>query len=197
MVKILLLARHGETGPDFQGRFVSSSDVPLAGEGPAQAERLAALATSYRPELVLCSPLLRARQTALPVASAAGLTIVTDDDLREVDFGRWECRNFEEIKAADPELVRRWAAWCDDFSFPNGESLQHFMDRIRKTVIRLNELEAETVLVVSHGGVIRTMLCEFLGLPLRNYLTFDVQPATLAVLTLHDQGAVLNGFNLT
>lgn len=197
MAKKLLLARHGETGLDFQGCFVGSSDVPLSGDGQAQAERLAALAASYGPELCLCSPLRRARQTALPFAAATGLKIITDEGLREVDFGRWECKNFEEIRSADPELVRSWAAWSDDFAFPDGESLQHFMERVKKTALRLTELEVKTVLVVSHGGVIRTMLCELLGLPLRNYLTFDVQPATLTVLTLHDQGVVLNGFNLT
>ena len=197
MAKTLLLARHAETGPDFKGRFVGSSDVPLAGDGPEQAERLAALTATYRPEICLCSPLLRARQTALPVATATGLPIITDVELREVDFGRWEAKTFEQIRAADPALVKQWAAWHEDFAFPDGETLQHFKQRIRKTAVQLTSLEAETVLVISHGGVIRTMLCHLLGLSLRNYLTFDVQPATLAVLTLHDRGAVLNGFNLT
>jgi broad specificity phosphatase PhoE len=197
MAKTLLLARHAETGPGYRGCFVGSSDVPLAGDGPEQAKRLAALAATYRPEICLCSPLLRARQTALPVAAATGLPIVVDDELREVDFGRWEAKTFGQIRATDPELVRQWAAWREDFAFPDGETLQGFNQRIRKTAEQLTSLEAETVLVISHGGVIRTMLCHLLGLSLRNYLTFDVQPATLSVLTLHDRGAVLNGFNLT
>ncbi len=197
MTKTLLLARHGETGPDYKGRFVGSSDVPLAGDGPEQVERLAGLVATYRPEICLCSPLLRARQTAAPVAAAAGLPVTIDEELREVDFGRWEAKTFDEIRAIDPELVRQWAAWREDFSFPDGETLRGFKERVRKTTLRLTRLEAETVLVISHGGVIRTMLCQFLGLSLRNYLTFDVQPATLSALTLHDQGAVLNGFNLT
>jgi broad specificity phosphatase PhoE len=196
MAKTLLLARHGETGPDFKGRFVGSSDVPLAGAGPEQAERLAGLAATYRPEICLCSPLLRARQTAIPVATATGLPVITDEELREVDFGRWEAKTFDEIRAADPELVRQWAAWREDFAFPDGETLRGFKERVRKTAVRLTRLEVGTVLVIAHGGVIRTMLCHLLGLSLRNYLTFDVQPASLAVLTLHDRGAVLNGFNL-
>jgi broad specificity phosphatase PhoE len=196
MAKTLLLARHGETGPDFKGRFVGSSDVPLAGDGPEQAERLAELAATYRPEICLCSPLLRARQTAIPVAAATGLPVTTDAELREVDFGRWEAKTFDEVRAIDPELVRQWAAWRDDFAFPDGETLRGFKERVRNTAARLTRLEAGTVLAIAHGGVIRTMLCHLLGLSLRNYLTFDVQPATLTVLTLHDRGAVLNGFNL-
>jgi broad specificity phosphatase PhoE len=197
MAKTLLLARHAETGPDFRGRFVGSSDVPLAGDGPEQAERLAALAATFRPELCLCSPLLRARQTAIPVAAVTGLPIITDEELREVDFGRWEAKTFEQISAVDPELVKHWAAWHEDFAFPDGETLRGFKQRIKKITLQLTSLEAETILVISHGGVIRTMLCHLLGLSLRHYLMFEVQPATLTVLTLHDRGAVLSGFNLT
>ena len=106
MAKKLLLARHCETGPDYYGRFVGSSDIGLGPAAPEQAERLAAIIAAYRPVITFCSPLQRARLTAEMVNKATPLgEILTDPDLREVDFGRWEGLTFGEIAKGDSELV--------------------------------------------------------------------------------------------
>lgn len=197
MAKKILLARHCETGPAYSGRFVGSADIGLGPAAPAQAERLAALIGGYAPDLTFCSPLQRAQLTAAMVAKTASLgEIITEPDLREVDFGRWEGLTFAEIAEADSELVRRWSVWSPDFAFPDGEVTADFLARVQGAGDRLAAREEETVLVIAHGGVIRALLCHLLRIAASNYLLFDVKPARLAVLDYFPEGGVLSGFNL-
>jgi broad specificity phosphatase PhoE len=193
----LLLARHCETGPEYSGRFVGSADIGLGPAAPAQAERLAAIIAAYQPAITFCSPLRRAQSTAALVRAATPLgEILTDPDLREVDFGRWEGLTFAEIAAGDSELVKRWAVWAPEFAFPGGEVTADFLHRVQAAGDRLAARAEETVLVIAHGGVVRGLLCHLLRLPPRNYLLFDVKPARLTVIDYFPEGGVLAGFNL-
>lgn len=197
MAKKLLLARHCETGPDYYGRFVGSSDIGLGPAAPEQAVRLAGVIETYRPDITFCSPLQRARLTAEMVAADTSLgEIITETDLREVDFGRWEGLTFAEIARGDSELVKRWSAWSPDFAFPDGELTADFLARIQQVGERLAACEEETVLVIAHGGVVRALICHLLGLAVSNYLLFDIQPARLTVIDCFSEGGVLVGLNL-
>ena len=195
--KKLLLARHCETGPDYFGRFVGSSDIGLGPMAPEQAERLAGVIEGYNPEAVYCSPLKRARKTLEMVNDHYELPGAWEDDrLREIDFGRWEGLSFAEIAMRDTELVNRWAVWSPDFAFPEGEAVSDFLVRTQNMADRMAALDEETILVIAHGGVVRAMLCHYLRLPPEHYLLFDVKPARLVAVDVFREGGVLSGFNL-
>jgi broad specificity phosphatase PhoE len=197
MVKRLLLARHCETGPDYYGRFVGSSDIGLGQAAPDQAKRLAAIIAAYHPAITICSPLRRAQLTAGMVSGHTPLgEILTEPDLREIDFGRWEGLTFAEIAKGDSELVKRWSVWSPDFAFPDGEVIADFLKRVQAAGDKLVAREEETVLVIAHGGVVRALVCHLLGLPARNYLLFDIKPARLTVIDYFSEGGVLTGLNL-
>jgi len=193
--KTLLLVRHGRIGYEYHGRFVGGTDVSLAADARSEIEALAKLIRRRRPAKCFCSPMKRARQTADVIATQVGLNPEVDADLREVDFGRWEGLTFAEIAASDPEIVDRWASWEEDFAFPEGESLRDFLARVKNAAERLIADSAETILVVSHGGVIRTMICHLLGLPLRQHLLFDVRRASLATIRVIGRRGVLTELN--
>ena len=125
------------------------------------------------------------------VAGAAGLDFEEAPDLREIDFGRWEQMTFEEISASEPELVDRWAAWDEDFAFLEGESLRDFSERVRRAAERMVGDAASRILAVTHGGVIRAMICHLLGLSMSQYLLFDVRPASLTTIQVFDGRGVL------
>ena len=195
--KKILLTRHASTAPEYRGRFIGASDLPLAESAPAEVARLAEVVAPFAPEVTLASPLLRARQTVELLAAVIELgDIYQDDELREINFGRWERLSFAEIAAGDTELVKRWAAWSEDFTFPAGEAVADFLARTGAVAARLAARPEETVLVVAHGGVVRALLCHLLKLPPRNYLLFDVKPARLATIDLFPAGGVLTGLNL-
>lgn len=195
MAERLILIRHGALGDRCRGRYIGRSDPPLSEEGRAEA---AALAGRFDPlpggTVILVSPLLRTRETAeLVLGRNKDFTI--DPDLREIDFGRWEGMRFAEILADDPAAVDRWANWAEDFSFPDGESIGHFRKRIEAAARRIATEPAGRAVVVTHGGVIRFLICRFLGLPDRAHLLFDVQPASLSEIRIDGGRGVLTRLN--
>ena len=195
MAERLILIRHGDLGARHRGRYIGRTDAPLSQEGRRQAAALAEpLVRRLNGASVLVSPLRRTRETA-ECALDRGANFAIDSDLREIDFGRWEGMGFAEILAADPAAVDRWAALVDDFAFPDGESIGNFRKRIGAAAGRIAADPARTVVVVTHGGVIRFLICHFLGLPDRAHLLFDVQPASISEIRIDGGKGVLTLLN--
>jgi broad specificity phosphatase PhoE len=139
--------------------------------------------------------MLRASQTLDCLRHCGTEHPIYDERLREIDFGNWEMKTFAEIAAADPAKVAAWQEYTN-FVFPDGEAVTDFVLRVRE-VLEFLTTSSGNVGVVTHGGVIRTMICMVLGLPVRNYLLFDVQPASLTILEVFSGGSgVLRGLNL-
>lgn len=191
----ILLVRHADIGASCRGRFIGSTDLPLDAEGRKKIAPLANRIAAEKPARLFCSPLSRTRDTAEAVAARLGLKPETDPDLREIDFGRWERMTFDAIRAKDPEAVERWARFDPGFAFPEGEAIGDFLARVRRAAERMAGCGEPAVLAVTHGGVIRAMICHFLGLPPRHYLLFDVKPASLTTVALHDGKGVLSGLS--
>ncbi len=185
MASRLLLIRHAEVAEEFQGKFLGSTDAPLSDRGRRQAAALADAGRSA--EVRLVSPLQRARVTA----ELAGLDCTVEPNLAEIDFGRWECKTFDDIRADDPAAIDQWAEFDDAFTFPDGEGIGDFCRRINALADRLAAEPVETVLIVTHGGVIRTMLCHLLGLPAPKYVLFAPPYASVTELQLFDGKGVL------
>jgi ribonuclease H / adenosylcobalamin/alpha-ribazole phosphatase len=154
-----VLLRHGETALSGGRRFAGRGDIPLTGTGLKQAAAAAArLAARGGLDLIVTSPLQRARQTAGAVAAATGVPVVVGDGWIETDFGEWEGLTHAEAAQRWPE---RAAAWLTDTSAapPGGESLAATSDRVLATLDSLLAGHpAATVLVVSHVTPMKILL---------------------------------------
>ncbi len=190
--KTLFLLRHGKTG--FSGRYVGAQDVPLAPEGVSQIQDLHKVLQEKTFDKVFSSPMLRCRQTCEILFPNDSVSC--NDNLKEINFGRWEGLTFDEISVRDPEIVEKWADNLPDFTFPEGESVDSFTKRVQTTATEIAEGQGDTVLIVSHGGVIRSLLCHFLGIDPKNYLLFQVKKGTYSTIELFGAHGVLTGFNL-
>lgn len=190
--KEIYLLRHGDTGR--HGLYIGSLDVPLSQKGREQIGETARTLRQKNIDKILCSPMLRCRETCRLLDIHPGYEV--NDLLREVDFGDWEGKSFPEILASDPGSVTAWAADPHHFRFPGGDALTDFHLRVSAIKKILEEEKCRRILVVSHGGVIRHLLCLFLGLAVEKYLAFDVQPGGYSTITVHGDGAVLTGMNL-
>jgi alpha-ribazole phosphatase len=192
MADTLILVRHGEVEGSRAGRLLGSTDVPLSEEGRRQAAAAGGVLSDLSDAQVVCSPLARARETAgIIVAGRAGLEI--DSDLREFDFGAWEGLTYAEVEKADPAGARAWSEFADSFVFPGGESLAGFSERIGRAARSFACRDMGTVVCVAHGGVIRALICRFLGLPLCDYLLFDITPGSVTTLRIWGERGVLAG----
>jgi len=186
MAKQLILIRHAEIDPCYAGKFVGRTDVALSELGECQAVALADAITPVLTEQtpILVSPQLRARQTALTLKRKFD----TDNNLREIDFGRWENLTFEEIQKDCPaEKMEQWCKGDPQFSFPDGEAFGDFQRRVKAVVERLLDDDAQQILVITHGGVISTMICQLLGIPAMKFLAFQVARGSVSKINIVDR----------
>jgi probable phosphoglycerate mutase len=163
----LILIRHAETEANVAKKvWQGSSDTPLTMRGELQVAATAAhVATLHRRSAVdVCygSPLPRARRTAEAIRRAIGLPVQVDPALRKFDLGDWEGRTFADLEETE-HLSNRWAA-DPHFAPPGGKSSYGFQRRVVTVFERLAAVHRnQTVLVVTHGAVIRNLLALWIG----------------------------------
>ncbi|MGH8062045.1 MAG: histidine phosphatase family protein, partial [Pseudoxanthomonas sp.] len=162
----ILLARHGETPWNAEGRYQGQIDIPLSPVGESQATALGKRLQEVEITRAVASPLSRARHTAELALGEARLPMLTTDiELQEIAHGEWEGLLASEINDKDPVRLRAWREQPETVLMPGGESLQQVLDRSWQGLARASEdLGAgDTLLVVAHDAVNRVILCRILG----------------------------------
>ncbi|MEW6602498.1 MAG: alpha-ribazole phosphatase [Nitrospirota bacterium] len=203
MTRVYLI-RHGETEGAESRRYKGHIDVPLSENGIEQIKKVAEYLhqnTEHRTQstdlkAVYTSDLSRAIRSAEIIAGCHGLKPVVVKELKERSFGVWEGMSFDEIKEKWPDAFDSWASDPLMFSPMGGESTLQVRDRV---MTAFNEITAghrdENIAIVSHGGVIRVVLCELLGVPLNNIFRIDQNFAALNIVEMWDYPVVrmING----
>jgi broad specificity phosphatase PhoE len=190
------LARHGEVMHAAEGRFFGHTDVALSPAGVRQVDALAERLRVEPIDAVYASDLMRARQSASPLAAARGTGVVAVPSLREIAMGRWEGLTFAEIRDREPELCARWLADPFAIPFPDGEGLSDVRARAMPAIRTLVERHAGgRIAVVAHGGTNRVILGEALGLPLANILRLAQDYAGWSLIEYRDGAAVVHALN--
>jgi broad specificity phosphatase PhoE len=158
------LARHGQTAYNAEGRFQGHLPVPLDDTGREQARALAETVARVEVRGFMCSPLVRARETAEIVAARIGIEPEEDARFAETDTGDWTDRSFADVKATDPEGFHRFEISDPTFRYPGGESFAEQSDRVQAGLADLRARPgALPALVVCHRGVIRLALAVATG----------------------------------
>lgn len=164
----LYIVRHGETIWNQEHRFQGHMNVPLSDKGRMQVERLARrlreAADREGFDAVWSSDLVRASETARAVAAAVEGRLITHTGLREMDFGAWEGLTFPEIKKAFPDVAEAYHRDPVGTRMPGGEAFTDVLERGRRVLAEIMESGSRRVIVVAHGGIIKAILCELLGL---------------------------------
>jgi broad specificity phosphatase PhoE len=163
MLKQVLLIRHGETDWNAEQRWQGHNNIPLNRVGIAQAEALAEKVGNFSPEVLLSSDLARAQQTAQVIARRLKIPFYIAEQLREVNVGGAEGLGTEEIvQRFGPETIRRWRSIHPDdldFAFDCGETKLAAVRRALKELVQfLHSTEVDSVCVVTHGMLIRTLI---------------------------------------
>ena len=185
----LILLRHGETDWNRELRFQGHVDVALNAIGLEQARRLAARLAGETAHALYASDLLRAQQTAQPVASQLGLPSLTDPALREQCFGQVDGMKVEDIKAHHPQAWEGWLRFHEDFCMPEGESTRQFHARVMDAVQRLVAAHRDsTLVVVTHGGVLDMIYRTARSLGLSGPRQSDIPNAGLNRVRVHGGG---------
>ncbi|MFE5809540.1 histidine phosphatase family protein [Streptomyces sp. NBC_01232] len=166
----IVLWRHGQTSWNLERRFQGSTDIELTEAGVAQARRAARLLASLKPDAIVASDLRRASDTAAELAAITGLPVTRDAALRETYAGEWQGLTHDEILGKYGE---QYAAWKrgEPVRRGGGELETEVADRAAPVVLEhaARLPESGTLVVVSHGGTIRTTIGRLLGLDSYNW----------------------------
>lgn len=176
-------ASHDLLGARLAGRMPG---VSLNARGALEARRLGTWLAGARIDRLYTSPLERCMETAAAIARANGCTPQVLPELTEIDFGAWTGRAFDDL-AADPAWTRFHTA-RGEAPVPGGESMREVRERVLTAADRLRRDHlGETIILVSHGDVIKAVLASALGTDLDHLPRFDVDPASVSTL-VHEGG---------
>lgn len=188
-MKRLLLVRHGETEWNALRRLQGQQDIALSARGEDQARAIAPMIASLKPDHAMTSDLQRARSTAALLGFPRAYC---EPRLREQGLGNWTGKRIASICNASPDAYNAWRA--GDYLPPEGEDWMLFRQRVLDTLYDALQLDVGTVLMVCHGGVIRTALDTALAIKPSQIL--PVGSASLTVLAHTGNEFRLEAFNV-
>ena len=180
--KRLILVRHGETAWNAEGRIQGMLDVPLNELGWQQAALVAdELARIVDVAEMVSSDLVRTRETATPITNATGFESRFDARIRERHFGIWQGMTYEEWRIKDAEGMARYNAGEEDYGPEGGETARQFLDRCVNAVSDLVMGSRENaLLLITHGGVVSSMVRHSNGLNPQSARTWNVPNASIS-----------------
>ena len=193
----VLLVRHGENEWVSSGRLAGRApEVHLNDKGRAQAQALAVMLAKQPIRAVYSSPLERCVETAQPLADVLSLPVCADPGLLEVDYGDWMGAELKELsKLPEWSKVQHFPS---SFRFPGGETLRETQQRAVGAVERLAAAHPnQTIVLFSHGDIIRTLLAHFAGTPMDLFQRIQISTASLSTLALFDGRPALLNMNVT
>lgn len=187
----LLLLRHGEVEGIRPPRFRGRTELPLTELGRRQAaaagQRVAETAVIAQ---VYSSPMGRCLETARAITGGNGPEPDVLEGLIDIDYGGWQSKSFDEVRAAEPAAFAAWFRAPETVRFPGGDSLQDLVARtgeaLRRVTIRHPE---ETIALVGHDSSLRALLLQLLWMPLHAYWRLELSPCGISEVEIDDDGA--------
>ncbi len=165
----IYLIRHGESLGNVSGKFNGITDLVLTEKGERQAICLQEMFSKIPYDTIYASPLLRAFQTAKIAINNDDKTIKLDKRLQEINGGLWEQEKWEDIPTKWPQAFINWTTKPEKLQMPEGESMEEFNNRCVQVFTEIiSNHNNETIIVFSHGTVIKAMQVYFKNWPLKN-----------------------------
>ncbi len=186
----LIFVRHAQTAWNTRHSFQGSSDTPLSEYGMEQARRLGERLKNKRIDRIIASPKQRAQDTAKAIAIHHGLTVETEESLREIDFGYWEGKNFDDLEAEGDPGLAYYRKDRNFYGFPGEGSLFNGRCRIGRFLdeLKLNYWETDTTIVlVGHAAIFRMGIFHLLDIGNAYYEKLEPANAAITVFQIDKQ----------
>lgn len=193
---LLYLVRHGETELNKKGVYYGWTDCGLSEKGVIQAQKVAGELKDVVFDQVVSSPLKRAQETASLVSGLQSSEIILDERLKELNFGSWEGKHYQAIQESDRG---NWDLWVNDWKKaapPAGESFVNMYRRVKQSIKEMVEkYEGQTVMVVTHQGCLRIIMCVLLDMKYEGYWRFTFNHDTYSLLELEQGYCIVKKIN--
>lgn len=177
----IYLVRHGETEENKNRYYYGSLDVSLNENGITQAKKAGKVLKHIIFDKVYVSERIRTKETA-ELALGNDIKAIKDSRINEMSFGVFEGKTYEEIKKLYPKDYKRWEENWMDFAPNGGESYRDFYNRVESFMEELIKSPCENVLVVTHGGVMRSIYCYVLNGKLDLYWKFSSKNGDISLI---------------
>ena len=192
----LILVRHGETTWNIEMRYQGQTDISLTANGIEQAGKVAQRLAVEKIAAVYSSDLSRAFVTAAQIAAVHGLDVLTRRDLREISFGEWEGMTYDSLDLDGGGTGNRLFSHPAEIEIPGGETFFEVQQRMMEALRELAQRhEGQTVVIVSHGAAIRTVLCDVLGMDLNRLWAIRQSNTAVNILEVLPQKVLVSLVN--
>jgi len=192
----LYLIRHGETELNARGVYYGWTDCSLSSRGISQAKDIADSLRNVSFDAVVSSPLKRTKETAVIVSGFNEQDLFLDERLKELNFGAWEGKHYQAIQDSDRE---NWNLWVNDWikaSPPLGESFASLYRRVKQSIRDiLARHDGKTVLLVSHQGCLRIIMCVLLNMKYEGYWRFTFEHGAYSLLDVEKGYCIVRKIN--
>jgi broad specificity phosphatase PhoE len=192
----LILLRHAEVEEKFHHLFGGRIDMNLSPLGHQQAASLANYLRGHPFDALYASPMKRVQQTLAPLLATTPLQPTLLDGLREMDFGDWTGMKWSDIATRHNANTSQWLELLASGAVNGAENEKTFRARVENSLQQiLRDSAGQTVIVASHGGVVRMLLAIGLGLTLGQFGNFAVDYASVSILEFRPDRTVLQSLN--
>lgn len=192
----IYLIRHGRTALNRRGVYIGWKDVGLDDRGSRQAKQVAKALNcgTDKSKLIYSSDLKRARETAQKVSEVCEIPLRTTPKLRELSFGRWEGKTYDQILEEDPTFYEGLQKDPVSFNPPEGETPKELKKRVLQTWLEM-VAEEKDLAVVSHSGPIKIMLLECLCSSLSGFWKIKIDLGSISRIVVREGGPLVTAVN--
>lgn len=185
----LYLIRHGEVEERYHRVFGGSRiDMELSDLGRQHGEAVARWLASTPLEAIYASPMVRVQQTLAPLAEVKGVSPITIEGFREMDFGDWTGHRWDSIQENFGVSAFDWLEIIENPGLPNGESAADLADRVWPALLEiLSAHPHQSVAIFCHGGIIRVILSLLLGQPLNRMAHFNIEYGSVSIVEVQPE----------
>lgn len=156
----LYVTRHGQTDWNVQQKVQGKADISLNDKGRKQAKETAKKLKSEKIDLIICSPLKRAKETAQAINKGRNIPVIYDDKISERDFGEFEGKQKDQF-----DFQGFWS-YKQNQHYEKAEDIRNFFKRVYSMLDEITDkYQGKRLLIVSHGGVSIPIECYFNGIP--------------------------------
>lgn len=181
-MKNIFIIRHGEVDFNKKGRYLGRTDEPLNAIGISQAKKLAEKISGLDIEIIYCSPLKRAFETAEFIKTNHGCKVVIDKHFIERSIGVYEGLTKEEAKNKYPDLYAKNITRIFNDAPPNGETINEVIKRVFNGLDEINSQNKFSNILISTHGFVAKVINKYFNPKISNQEFFDFNLANAEIM---------------
>lgn len=178
----IYLLRHGQTEENRKGSYYGNLDISLNAIGITQGNKAKEFFNDIKLDRVYVSDKKRTLEMAKLVLGQQEIVVIQDNRINETDFGDFEGKTYEEIKASYPKECISWQNNWKEFVPPGGESYIKLCERVKNFMDGIKKLECDNILICAHSGVIRAIYCYIMDENIDLFWKFGCKNGDISVI---------------